>query len=109
MVKYLLSGLILVLLIACSVSGNLSRKYEGKGVENLYRDLGEPKSTVALENGNRLFVYEKDIFIKETEIGTGRGTLDKRVSPSFMKVEISRFEVNNKGIVVRTEYEKKVE
>lgn len=109
MVKYLISGLIFVLMLACSVSGNLSRKYEGKGVELLYRELGEPKSTIDLKNGNKLFVYEKETFVKQTEIGMGRGTLDPRISPSFMKIEVSRFEVDNKGIVVKTEYEKRIE
>jgi hypothetical protein len=108
MIKYLISGLILVLLLACSVSGNLSRKYEGKGVELLYRDMGEPKNMITLDNGNRLFIYEKETFVRQTEIGVGRGTLDPRVSPSFEKVEVSRFEVDNKGIIVRTEYEKKI-
>jgi len=109
MVKYLISGLILVLMLACSVSGNLSRKYEGKGVELLYSELGEPKNTIDLKNGNRLFVYEKETIVKQTEIGMGRGTLDPRISPSFMKVEVSKFEVDNKGIVVRTEYERRIE
>jgi hypothetical protein len=108
MVKYLLAGLILVLFVACSMSGKLSKKYEGKGVELLYRDLGEPKSTVVLDNGNRLFVFEKKTFVRDTEIGTGRMNLDPRVSPSFVKVEVSRFEVDNKGIVVKTEYEKRI-
>ena len=109
MVKYLISGLILVLMLACSVSGQLSRKYEGKGVEILYGELGQPKKTLTLDNGNRLFIYEKETFVKETAIGTGRMNLDPRVSPSFMKIEISRFEVDNKGIVVRTEYEKRIQ
>jgi len=95
--------------MACSVSGKLSRKYEGKGVEVLYSELGEPKKMLTLENGNRLFVYEKEVYIKETVIGTGRGTLDPRVSPSFVKVEVSRFEIDNKGIVVRTEFEKRIQ
>lgn len=109
MVKYLISGLILVVLIACSMSGNLSRKYVGKGVEKLYSELGEPKKTLTLENGNRLFVYEKEVYVKQTVIGTGRATLDPRVSPSFVKVEVSRYEVDKQGIVVRTEYEKRIE
>jgi len=104
-----MSVLFLALLLSCSVSNGLSRKYEGKGVEVLYREFGAPKITVDLENGNRLFVYEKETFVKQTEIGMGRGTLDPRISPSFVKVEVSRFEVDNKGIIVRTEYEKKVE
>jgi hypothetical protein len=109
MVKYLISCLIIVLMMACSVSGKLSRKYEGKGVEMLYRDLGQPKNITVLDNGNKLFVYEKETFVRETEIGTGRLALDKRISPSFIKVELSRFEVDSKGIVVRTEYEKRIE
>jgi hypothetical protein len=91
------------------MSGKLSRKYEGKGIEVLYREFGAPKSTTVLENGNKLYVFEKETYVKETQIGTGRGTLDPRVSPSFVKVEVSRFEVDNKGIIIRTEYEKKVE
>ena len=108
MVKYLLSGLFLVVVLACSISGQLTRKYEGKGVELLYRDLGNPQKTLNLDNGNRLFVYEKETYVRQTEIGTGRGTLDPRVSPSFIKIETSRFEVDGKGIVVRTEYEKRL-
>jgi len=109
MVKNLLSILLFVLVMGCSVSSNLSKKYEGKGVELLYRDYGEPKETLNLENGNRLFVYEKETFVRQTEIGMGRGTLDPRISPSFIKVEISKFEVDNKGIIIRTEYKKQIE
>jgi hypothetical protein len=47
--------------------------------------------------------------VKETVIGTGRGTLDPRISPSFTKVEVSMFEVDNKGIVVRTAFEKRIQ
>jgi hypothetical protein len=109
MVKNIISFFLLALLVACSMSGKLSRKYEGEGVEVLSRELGAPKSTIVLENGNKLYVYEKETYVKETQIGTGRGTLDPRISPSFVKVEVFRFEVDSKGVIVHTEYNKKVE
>jgi hypothetical protein len=109
MTKFLMLFMLVSLLAACSISGKLSRKYEGKGVETLYREFGEPKNTLILENGNRLLVFEKEVYVKETVISTGRMTLDQRVSPSFVKVEVSRFEVDNKGVVVRTEFEKRIE
>jgi len=109
MIKYLFLLSLLALLFSCSAPTKLSHKYEGKGVELLYKEMGSPKNIFEMDNGNRLFEYEKETFIKETEIGTGRGTLDKRISPSFIKVEMYRFEIDKKGIIVRSAYQKRID
>lgn len=93
----------------CTVQRSLSGKYVGKGVELLYADFGEPKRLDVLENGHKLFVYEKETLVKETVIGTGKMTLDKRMSPAFIKVEAYKFEIDNQGIIVKTIYEKKID
>lgn len=84
----------------------LSGKYEGRGVEALYAEMGEPKMKEAMDNGNTLFIYEKETLVKQTTIGTGRMTLDQRVSPSYIRVERYVFEVDNQGIIVKTDYKK---
>jgi hypothetical protein len=109
MVKRLALIFVVVMMVACSVTSKLSHKYVGKGVELLYKEMGTPKSISKLANGNSLYAFEKETFVRSTEIGTGRGTLDPRISPSFAKVETFLFEVNNEGIIVDTEYEKRID
>ncbi|HPS13602.1 MAG TPA: hypothetical protein PLB87_10005, partial [Prolixibacteraceae bacterium] len=87
-----------VLMFSCSVSSNLSRKYVGEGIEVLYRDMGSPKTIENLKNGNKLFGYVKETFVRETEISTGRGTLDKKMSPAYSKVEFFDFEIDKNGL-----------
>ncbi len=94
---------------ACSVSQKVSSKYKGKGVEILYKELGSPKSVTEMDNGNKLFVYEKETIVRSTEISTGRGTLDPRISPAYSKVETFLFEVNSEGLIIDTGYEKRIE
>ncbi|HPR33763.1 MAG TPA: hypothetical protein PLK12_16800 [Prolixibacteraceae bacterium] len=94
---------------ACSPAHRISGKYSGKGVENVYRDFGEPKSLTELNDGNRLFLYQKETLVKETTIGTGDFTLDPRISPAYLKTEIFRFVVDKEGVVVDVRYEKKAE
>ncbi|HQN94275.1 MAG TPA: hypothetical protein PLQ09_09145 [Prolixibacteraceae bacterium] len=106
-VTILLLGLLF--LAGCSTSARLSKKYTGKGIEVLYREMGNPVNTVVLENGNRIFEYEKETFVRQTEISTGRGTLDPRISPSYSKVEIYLFEIDKEGVIVRTAYKKQIE
>ena len=109
MVKYLVAIIVVLLLVSCGISSRLSRKYDGKGLEILYGEMGKPKTITNLDDGNRLFVFEKSTFIKETNIGTGSFALDPRVSPSFIKIETYKFIIDGKGIVVNSSYEKKVE
>ncbi len=98
---------ILFILSACSVNRKISRQYEGQGRETLLSEFGEPSRVLELENGNVMFIYIKETVIKETEIGTGSFTLDPRVSPSFIKEEIYRFEIDEQGVIVDTQYEKR--
>jgi len=109
MVKKLILFFVIALMVSCSMNANLSRKYEGKGVEVLYKELGSPKSVRDLGDGTKLFEYEKETFVKETTFGTGRGTLDPKISPSFVKVETYWFKVDNNGIVVQTDYQKRID
>jgi hypothetical protein len=109
MVKKLIIIFVLALMVSCSMTSKLSNKYVGRGVELLYKELGYPKTVSEMSNGNKLFEYEKETFIRQTEIGTGRGTLDPRISPSFSKVETYWFEVNKEGIIVHTNYEKRID
>jgi hypothetical protein len=109
MIKKLAIVLLMFLMISCSVTSSLSRKYEGKGLEALYKDMGYPKSVSELSNGNKLYKFEKTTYVKETEISTGRGTLDPRISPSYSKVEIFLFEINKEGVIVKTDYQKRID
>jgi hypothetical protein len=107
--KNILIIILLFVSIGCSVQRSLSEKYVGKGVETLYADFGEPKRLNNLENGHKLFIYEKETLVRETVIGTGEMTLDQRMSPAFIKVEVFQFEIDNHGIIVKTIYEKKID
>lgn len=98
----------LILITGCSVSGRLERNYEGSTRDLLLTDLGEPKRIVKMDNGNELFIYEKETFVRETPIGTGRSTLDPRISPSFIKLEEFKFLIDSNGRILTTEYIKSI-
>ena len=100
--------LMLGFLFSCSIQNKLTRKYEGEGREVLLADFGEPQKIVDLKNGKQRFIYTKETYVKETEIGTGRGTLDPKVSPAYIKEETYRFDIDQQGIVVDTSYEKRL-
>jgi hypothetical protein len=97
----------MIALASCSVQKKIEHKYNGNGRDLLLSDFGEPRKIIDLEDGNQLFLYVKETFVREAEIGTGRFTLDKRVSPSFIKEEIYRFVVDSDGIILLSEYEKR--
>jgi hypothetical protein len=96
----------ILLFISCSVSNKISRTYNGVGRDVLLTDFGEPLRIVQLKNGNELYVFVKETVIRQTEIGTGRFTLDPRMSPSFVKEEVYSFELDSNGVVVQSMYEK---
>jgi hypothetical protein len=97
---------LLVALSACSVSRKMERRYTGSTRDVLLKEMGEPNRIVKLEAGKELFIYEKEKFIRETEIGTGKPTLDPRMSPAFTRVETYRFTIDSKGVILSTDYEK---
>lgn len=107
MVKYILTLLVFIGLLSCSVQKKVERNFEGKGREMVIKYFGEPQKIIPLEDGQQQFVYVKETFIRETEIGTGSFTLDKRMSPSFIKEETYKFTIDKQGIVTETFYEKK--
>jgi outer membrane protein assembly factor BamE (lipoprotein component of BamABCDE complex) len=107
MVKYFLSLVMILLFSSCSIQQKVERQFEGEGREEVLKAFGEPQKVVNLDGGKQQFVYVKETFIRETEISTGDFTLDKRVSPSFVKEETYRFVIDQLGIVRDVFYEKK--
>ncbi|HKM92220.1 MAG TPA: hypothetical protein VJY41_01075 [Prolixibacteraceae bacterium] len=99
--------LLIVLLMSCNVEKQIERKYEGEGREMVLHDFGEPQKVVDMGNGIERFIYIKETYIRETEIGIGKGTLDPRISPAFIKEETWRFDIDAKGQVVGSNYEKR--
>ena len=107
MVKYFLSLVMILLYSSCSIQQKVERQFEGEGREEVLKAFGEPQKIMNLEGGKQLFVYVKETFVRETEISTGDFTLDKRVSPSFVKEETFRFVIDQQGIVTDALYEKR--
>lgn len=107
MLKNFIFFIFLFSLMACSPSKKISRNYLGEGREVLFEEFGEPQKVLELKNGHQQFIYVKEQYIHETNIGIGRTTLDPRVSPGFIKEETFRFELDGEGIIVGTDYEKK--
>lgn len=107
MVKYFLFFLMIFALASCSIDRKISRKFDGEGRELLLSRFGEPTKIITLDNGNERFIYIKETYIHETEIGTGGFTADPRISPSFVKEETYRFEVDPSGTIVNSSYEKR--
>ena len=107
MVKYFISLLVLTSLLSCSVQKKIERSFEGKGREALIKEFGEPQKIVPLEDGKQLFIYVKETYVRETEISTGSFTLDKRMSPSFVKEETYKFTIDEQGFVTKASYEKR--
>jgi len=109
MYRIIISVILLAFLVACSVSKKVERNYLGQGREYLLQEKGEPTKIIDLKNDNERFIYIEEEEIRETTIGTGKATLDPKVSPGFTKIEIYRFEINEEGIIVDTGYEKRIE
>lgn len=99
--------LLLLVFISCNVQQQLERKYLGEGRELVIADFGEPQKVVDLGKDAERFIYMKESYVRETEIGTGKGTLDPRISPSFIKEEIWRFDIDSNGRVIGSTYEKR--
>lgn len=104
--KFILVNVLFLLIIGCSPSRQLARQYEGQGREKVIEAYGEPVRIFKNDLNLEVFEYIKETIVRETTIGTGRATLDPRISPGFVKVEIRRFTIDNKGIVLKTEYER---
>jgi hypothetical protein len=109
MKQIMISILLLVFLLGCSVSKKIERNYLGQGREYLLQERGEPTKIIELDNENERFIYIEEEEIRETTIGTGKATLDPKISPGFTKIEIYRFEIDEQGIIVDTGYEKRIE
>lgn len=107
MVKYFLLFFVILVFCSCNVDQKISRRFDGEGRELLLREFGEPTKIIKLDNGNERFIYIKETYIRETEIGTGGFTMDPRISASFIKEETYRFEINQNGTIVDSSYEKK--
>ena len=107
MLKYFIVFIIIIASCACSIDRKVSRKFDGEGRDMLIKEFGEPTKIIMLENGNTRFIYIKESFIRETEIGTGGFTMDPRISPAYIKVETYRFEINDEGFILDSSYEKK--
>ncbi|MBN2806721.1 MAG: hypothetical protein JXR22_08680 [Prolixibacteraceae bacterium] len=102
-----MSLLVILLFSFCSIQQKVERQFEGEGREAVLKAFGEPQKIVDLEGGKQLFVYVKETHVRATEISTGDFTLDKRVSPSFVKEETYRFVIDQQGIVTDAQYEKR--
>lgn len=109
MTKLITFILLAFFVASCALSQQISNKYVGKGAEALFSDFGEPNEVIKTDEENRIFIYLKETYVKETTIGTGRGTLDERISPAFIKVETFKFILDKEGIIIETSYEKKIE
>lgn len=101
--------LVFTMLMACSVSRKMERNYMGQSRAMLLYDMGEPTRIVEMDNGGERFFYVKETIIRETAIGTGKTTLDPRVSPGFTKVETLRFDIDKNGMITDTGYTKEIE
>jgi hypothetical protein len=106
--RKILGLVLLFLLFACSVGKKMERNFLGQGREYLLQEKGEPTKIIELDNSRERFIYIEEEEIRETTIGTGKATLDPKISPGFTKIEIYRFEINEQGIIVDTGYEKRV-
>ena len=106
MVKNILILLIIIAFAGCSMSKKIERKFDGEGRDLLISEFGEPQSIVELKDGSQLFIYVKETYIRETEIGTGQFTLDKRISPGFVKQETFKFIIDSNGVINSSSYEK---
>lgn len=105
--KIAFSLLFLAVLAGCSVANKVERRYEGQGRDILFHEFGEPHKIIELKDGNQLFIYMKETYVRETTFDAGRSaTLDPRVSPGFIKEETYRFTINEDGIITDANYER---
>ena len=107
MIKRIIIFILLLVIMACSVQQKIERKYLGEGRELLIADFGEHQKVIVLKQGVERFIYIKESYVRETEIGTGKGTLDPRMSPAFIKEETWRFDIDSNGRIIASTYEKR--
>ena len=100
--KFIFVILIATVFLACGSQRSLQKAYNGKPVESLHKEYGNP-STVIEQNGDSIYVFEKTQTLRSTEISQGKLTLDPIITPAVVKTERYYFTVKN-GIIttVRT-------
>lgn len=106
MIKKVFIVLVAFALASCSVQRKLDRNLTGMGREVLLSQLGEPMRIVDLEEGSQMFIYVKETYVRATEIGQGKASLDPRISPGFVKEETFKFLIDADGIIQKSFYEK---
>ena len=109
MKKVLYFVLLIVFMASCSVQSKLSRSFKGEGREKLIMEFGSPDSIIKRDDESEIYVYVTETRIRATEINTGSFTLDKRMSPSMIKVERKLFYISEDGIILACQYEKEYE
>lgn len=101
----ILLGLIVWLVIGCSVQRKLIREYKGKTQEELILDKGRPTRVETADGVRKINIYEKSTFLKAAAINTGQFQYDRFESPKTVKTEIYKFYINASGVIEDVRYE----
>ncbi len=78
--------LFIVLLVSCGPQRKLQRTYVGKPVSVIETELGKAINSFEKEEG-QIYVFEKIIHLKDTEISQHKITLDPIITPKVIKTE----------------------
>lgn len=103
----LLIVIFLLGIMACSSQKKLQRSYVGKSLTTLETEFGEPKTILDKEEG-KVYVFEKTVELRSTEIKQAKLTLDPMITPKVTKTERYYATVKN-GVVTAIELEKEYE
>ena len=85
MYKYLLL-FIIVLSISCSTQKRIKKTFIGEPIAMLQDELGKPK-TVLDQKEAKVYIFEKTVELRSTEISQAKLTLDPMISPMVKKFE----------------------
>lgn len=100
--------IILFVAVACSGPKRIQKSLIGKNISEVPPEWGKAK-TVFEKNNEKVYVFEKIKYLKGTEIGQHKVTLDPIVSPKVKKTE--RYLVSVKdgkiaGVEVENDYQR---
>ncbi|MCK5729431.1 MAG: hypothetical protein KAH68_00065 [Draconibacterium sp.] len=92
---------------SCGTQKKLQKSYVGQPSFVLIENFGNPKVILDRENA-KIYVFEKILLLKSTEISQGKLTLDPMVSPMVQKTELFYFTIKDNIITeVKVEEEYK--
>lgn len=110
-IKFTFAVIMIILMFGCTIQfakdNNVSRAYEGRHIDEIAKQWGDPVKSFVAPNGNTVHVYYKADIKTQKEMIYGAYGSYSSIQPYITKVDVctTYFETNSSGIIVRHSYE----